>query len=262
MRKRCNYKRIRGSYVGSYRVAICEDEIFYQDELISAFTSYQEESEHILELELYQKGEEFLEVFNQKTYHIVILDVEMGTLSGIDVAKEIRNHDGQVQIIFATSHEQYALNAFDVSALGYLVKPVSYIKLKEILSKAIMMVDFIQEKMELKERYIQITVNYRLVNIRVDTITYIEKKRNLSIIHIKNNRYSCYETLSQLHERLDIYLFVYTHQGFIVNFNKIKEVLSTNIIMEGNIKIPLSRKYQKTVKERFIAGIYNDISEI
>jgi len=249
----------RNISMNHYRIAICEDEAFYREELVMLLTTYENESGNGIELDVYSSGEEFLEKSGQKRYHIVILDVEMGLLSGVDIARSIRKYDEQVQIIFATSHERYAVDAFDVMALGYLVKPVSYVKLKKILYKAIMLTDFIKDREAAKKRYIQVKVKYETVNIQVDTIRYIEKKRNQSIIHGKENEYSCYETLTQLYEKLDINTFVYTHQGYIVNYDKIQQVLESSVILEDYIEIPLSRKYYQAMKERFIKDVYEGI---
>ena len=243
----------------NYRIAICEDEAFYREELLALLKAYGNETDNSLEIDYYSSGEAFLEDGENKVYQIIILDVEMGQLSGVEVARELRKHDENVQIIFATSHEKYALNAFDVSALGYLVKPVSYIKLKHILSKAIMMIDFMKDKDDAKKKYIKVKSKYESVNILVDSIRYIEKKRNKSIIHGKDNVYSCYETLSQLYEKLDILKFIYTHQGYIVNYNKIQEVLENSVILEDYIEIPLSRKYHKSTKTRFMNDLHRSI---
>lgn len=115
----------------NYRIAICEDGIYYKEELLAFLKAYESESGNSLLIESYSSGEEFLDLGKNKVYHIIILDVEMGKLTGVEVAREIRKQDETVPIIFATSHERYAIDAFDVSALGYLVKPVSYLKLKK-----------------------------------------------------------------------------------------------------------------------------------
>lgn len=236
----------------NYRIAICEDEIYYKEELLAFLKAYESESGNSLLIEYYSSGEEFLELGKNKVYHIIILDVEMGKLTGVEVAREIRKQDETVQIIFATSHERYAIDAFDVSALGYLVKPVSYLKLKKLISNAIMLVDFMNDKEDAKKRYIKVKVKYETVNILVDSIRYIEKKRNKCIIHEKDNEYSCYETLTQFYEKLDIHKFIYTHQGYIVNYDKIQEVLDNSVILDDYIEIPLSRRYYKPLKERFM----------
>lgn len=243
-----------------YRIAVCDDESHYREEVINFITTFSNESGNVFELHAYQSGEELLKDYTSTIYHILILDVEMGGKSGIDVAMEIRKQDENVIIIFATSHENYALGAFDVSAAGYLVKPVSYVKLKKVLSNAIMSVDFFRDRESARERYIEIKVKYETIRIEVNKIKYIEKKRNVSIIHMVANEYTCYETLAQLYSKLDINKFSYIHQGYIVNFSMIMEVGKTMIVLADYIEIPISRKYYKDVKARFMENIYKKMN--
>lgn len=246
--------------MNQYRIAVCDDEAFYREEAMNFLTTYSNESGNAFDLHIYESGEELLKEYDTTIFHILVLDVEMGAMSGIDVAREIRKKDENVVIIFATSHENYALGAFDVSAMGYLVKPISYVKLKKVLSNAIMTVDFIRDRELAKERYIEIKVKYETIRIEVDKIKYIEKRRNVSIIHMDGCEYTCYETLSQLYSKLDINKFCYTHQGYIVNFNMIMEVGKTMVVLADYIEIPISRKYYKEIKNRFMDTIYKKLN--
>lgn len=246
--------------MNQYRIAVCDDETYYREEVINFLTTFSNESGNVFDLHAYQSGEELLKANLNTVYHILILDVEMKGKSGIDIAREIRKHDENVVIIFATSHENYALGAFDVSAAGYLVKPVSYVKLKKLLANAIMSVDFLSDRESAKERYIEIKVKYETIRIEVNKIKYIEKKRNVSIIHMEANEYTCYETLAQLHSKLDINKFCYIHQGYIVNFNMIMEVGKTMVVLADYIEIPISRKYYKEIKTRFMDNIYEKMN--
>ena len=239
-----------------YRVAVCDDEKYYREELISLLTTFENESGNKIEIQTYSSGEELLEDWETKAIHIFILDVEMNVKSGIDVARDIRKKDDNVSIIFATSYENYAFNAYDVSAMGYLVKPVAYVKLKKLLIKAIIAVDYKNDREVARARYIEVKVKYEKVNIETDKIQYIEKRRNVSIIHTKDNEYTSYDTLSQIYEKLDSRKFIYTHQGYLVNFDMIKEVAKTSVVLEDYIEVPISRKYYKGIRERFMNQIY------
>lgn len=243
-----------------YRVAVCDDEKYYREELLSLLTTFENESGNKIEILTYSSGEELLEDWETKTIHIIIMDVEMKEKSGIDVARDIRKKDDNVSIIFATSYENYAINAFDVSAMGYLVKPVSYVKLKKLLTKAIIAVDYKNDREVARARYIEVKVKYDKVNIEADKIQYIEKRRNVSIIHTKDNEYTSYDTLSQLYEKLDSRKFIYTHQGYLVNFDMIKEVAKTSVVLEDYIEVPISRKYYKGIRERFMNQIYKSVN--
>lgn len=240
----------------NYRVAICDDEKYYRDELTCLLSTYENESGNKLEICSYTSGEELL-ADKDKIFNIIILDIEMNEKTGLEVAKDIRKYDDNVMILFATSHENYALGAYEVDALGYLVKPVSYTKLKKYLTKCIISIDYYYDNIAASHKYIEIKVKHELVKIEINTIIYIEKSRNLSTIHTTDSTYTCYETLSNLHNRLDINKFIYIHQGYIVNYSMILEVANNTVILKDYIELPISRKYYKSTKNRFMNDIYN-----
>lgn len=86
-------------------------------------------------------------------------------------------------------------------------------------------------------------------------------KRNTSIIHTTDNEYACYETLSQIYERLDVNKFFYVHQGYIVNFDRILEVGKNMVVLADYMEVPVSRKYYKELKERFMSRIYDKLNQ-
>ena len=90
----------------------------------------------------------------------------------------------------------------------------------------------------------------------MDNILYIEKRRNQSVIHLEDGETVCYESLKNLFDRLNQNKFCYSHQGFVVNFDKIKEVLPTYIALGDGREVPVSRRYQKELKDRHMDTIY------
>jgi two-component system response regulator LytT len=253
-------KRIR-DMLSQYRIAICDDEIYYQDELSNLLKTYENESGNKLDICRFSSGEKLLSQYEETIFHILVLDIEMGGLSGMETAREIRKKDEDVIIIFATSFDNYALGAFEVNALNYLVKPVDYTKLKKVMSLATAAIDFKRDQISARKRYLEVKIKNTDVYIEITKIKYIEKKRNTSIIRTVDNEYACYETLSQLYEKLDVNKFCYVHQGYIVNFDMIQEVGKNTIVLADYIEVPVSRKYYKDIKERFMNRIYVKLQE-
>lgn len=244
----------------SYNIAICDDESYYREEIIKMFAAYQSESGNQLTIDDYPSGEALLDILKKenKKYDFFILDVEMGRMSGVETARAIRKEDEGAVIIFATSHNEYALDAFDIGAAGYLTKPVDYVGLKRIMKQAVIMADFYKDKKEAEKRYLEISAqsekNYK---VEMERIIYIEKKRNSAHIHTEDGECCCYETLAQLYDKLDQRNFTYCHQGYIINFSKIKDVEKTKICFGYHLEIPLSRRYYKELRERFLECIHS-----
>lgn len=160
-----------------------------------------------------------------------------------------------------TSFDKYAIQAYGVEALAYVVKPVAYAELKRVLSRAVVLVQYTFDYKEAEERYIEVPVsrNTRIVDVR--TIQYIEKRRNQCVLHCTDAEITCYETLKKLCSRLDKNTFIYVHQGYIVNFNSIKEVKENVVCLGDGVEVPLSRSHYKTVKDRHMSKIRKLLEE-
>ncbi len=100
-----------------------------------------------------------------------------------------------------------------------------------------------------KKRYLKIKSGYEDVLIDLQNVLYIEKRRNQCVFHKIDEEISCYEPLKNVYERLDNDVFMYTHQGYIANFNYIKEVKKDVVCFGRGMEVPLSRKYHDQIKE-------------
>ena len=98
-------------------------------------------------------------------------------------------------------------------------------------------------------------MNYKSVKIEINSIYYIEKRRNQSVIHTESGEYTSYDTLSELYERLDKPRFTYCHQGYIINFEHVKSIIGRQVNLSAHISIPLSRTYELELKKRLMDQI-------
>lgn len=240
-----------------YSVAVVDDEPEFRKRILEMFTAYQSESENKLIIHEFGSAEELLKEYEEKEspFHILILDVEMGVINGAKAAKEIRKKDERVSIIFVTNFPSYAIDAFDVDAIGYLVKPVEYVQLKSRMAKAIINIDYLNDRLLADNRYLTVKMNSRNVQIEINSIYYIEKRRNQSIIHTEHGEYSCYDTLKQLYDQLDHPRFSYSHYGFIVNFDRVKSIIERQIYFSAHMVVPVSRPYYDDLKSRLLERI-------
>ena len=194
-------------------------------------------------------------------FGIIFLDVEMPEINGVDIARQIRKITQDVIICFVTSFDKYAIQAYGVEALAYVVKPVAYAELKRVLSRAVVLVQYTFDYKEAEERYIEVPVsrNTRIVDVR--TIQYIEKRRNQCVLHCTDAEITCYETLKKICSKLDQNIFIYVHQGYIVNFDAIKEVKENVVCLGDGVEVPLSRSHYKEVKNRHMSKIRKLLEE-
>ncbi|MBP3678255.1 MAG: response regulator transcription factor [Agathobacter sp.] len=240
------------------RIGICDDEDFFREELEKLVSVYGNDAEHDFDIHTYSKAEDVATDILEKNeeYHILFLDVEMDGMTGMEVAQKLRREGYKGVICFVSSKDRYAFDAFGVDAIGYVKKPAKYQDVKRIVQKALVQIYYQRDEEEAKKRYLEITTQNEKTMLDLQQVLYVEKRRNQCVIHMEESEIVCYETLKKLYERLDKTKFSFTHQGFIVNFDKIKEVKKDTVCFGAGREIPVSRRYQAELRERHINKIY------
>lgn len=233
------------------RLAICDDEQIYIDHICQYLAAYESDSGNRLIVERYSSPLHLLEVLGsgEKQYDILLLDVDMPQMQGTDAAMEIRKFNKEIPICFVTGYEDYALKAFKVDAVGYLVKPVKYMEFKHLIDRCAIQIQYARDREAAEERYYSIRTERGEAVIPMPNIMYIEKRRNKCVFHLVNGEVTSYDTLSKVYGKLNHTQFYYTHQGYIVNFAHIKEVRPDKIYLAGDLEIPVSRRYYQGLRE-------------
>lgn len=233
------------------RAAICDDEEFFRNELKNFVSEYGNEMDINVSIDPYDNAKELMNniLSKSKEYDLLFLDVEMPGMTGIEMADALRKIDQWVCISFVTSYDAFAIQAFRLDALDYVMKPIKYTQVKHIIEKAKIQIDYRKNAQKAEKRYLKIKSGYEDVLIDLQNVLYIEKRRNQCVFHKIDEEISCYEPLKNVYERLDNDVFMYTHQGYIANFNYIKEVKKDVVCFGRGMEVPLSRKYHDQIKE-------------
>lgn len=221
-----------------YRLAICDDnqaDVIY---LSSFLEKWAEKAEKALKIESFPSAETFLFQYEEeKSFDILLLDIEMGDMNGIELARKIRRENHSVQIIFITGYMEYIAEGYDVEALHYLLKPVTEEKLYGVLDRA-------AERLKSKEKELCLTLPGSVTRIALCEIRYLEVRRNYVTIHGAED-YTVKKTLNELEEELDG-SFCRTGRSYIVNLHFVKKITRTQVILKDGREIPLSRNcYEK-----------------
>jgi len=235
------------------RIAICDDEIL-QLELLKHYVEKWAKEEGInCTIELFKSAEslhfQWLEDFS---YDIILLDIQMAKLSGIELAKLIREKDEHIQIIFVTAIPDYIGEGYDVDAINYLIKPIREEKLRECLNKAI-------NQKEIQPKSILVEIDGGIHRIYEDSIMYLEIKGHELFIYQENNLISIRKPLSEMEELLSKGEFIKPHRSYIVALKYIKHMDSKEIILKNGTTIPISRGNSKNVQRRFFDYFKRDI---
>ncbi len=200
----------------------------------------------------FSSGEELLAFPNYaSTFSIVFLDVEMGDISGLDVARDIREKNKDVIIFFITSYINYVPDSFRLGAFQFLVKPINDDDFKK---------DFERALNTLRSMHTQYRIKWRDVNhvVEYKDIFYIEAYNRHLFIHEEENGYECIGKLQDECEKLKHYGFSRCHQGFLINLSKVRKIDKKSVVLNNGVTIPISRQYKQSLMQDFnlyLAGI-------
>ncbi|MDE6306288.1 MAG: LytTR family DNA-binding domain-containing protein [Muribaculaceae bacterium] len=202
---------------------------------------------------IFQSAQEAIKIILEGKIDVVFLDIQMPQLNGMEFAKIIPPH---CRIIFTTAYNGYAVDAFKVNALDYLLKPVSYEDFAMAANRALEWVSLNRQANEKSGtgEYIMVKSEYKLIQIATSDILYIEGLKDYVKIYIDGDR-KCIMTLMSmkvLERALPQSRFLRVHRSFIVNTSKIK-VIERNRIVFGNNYIPVSDSYKNSFSE-FVAS--------
>lgn len=231
----------------TYKIAICDDnatDSHYIAELVSLWAKQQNLLVHS---DTFPSAEAFLFHYTEhKDYDILLLDVEMGQMDGVTMAKTIRKENETVQIIFITGYSDYISEGYEVSALHYLMKPVKQDKLFEVLNRAI-------EKISKNERILYLDISGEMICVPFHEIRYLEVRQNYVTIHGKKD-YTVKKTLSEFESELDERFFR-AGRSFLINLSYIQKVTRKEVWLTDNTIIPLSRGLYEDLNRAIITQI-------
>ena len=194
------------------KVAIVEDEEIYLNQFKQFIEEYKKEEHVSFHLDCFTSGTVFLNTSLEEEYDILFLDIVLkDSIDGMALANKIREKNSSVIIIFITTMVQYAVKGYEVDALGYLVKPITYFTFRQILIKALKKID--------KNEDVFITCNYKDEYARIPSsdITYFEVASHSLTIHTIHGNYQMRGSLSDMMELLNDKDFVLCNQCYLVN---------------------------------------------
>ena len=217
----------------AYGVAIVDDREtdaqFVRDLLID----WSENRQLGIQAQIFSSAESFLFRYAEdKDWDILLLDIEMGSMDGVTMAKRVRRDNEAVQIVFITGYSDYISEGYEVAALHYLMKPVSREKLLTVLDRAI-------EKCRQQERCLILESAGELVRIPFYDIRYLDVRQNYVTVHAKDD-HTVKRTLGDFEKDLDN-RFCRVGRSMIVNLSFIQRVTKTEVRLSDGTVLPLPR---------------------
>lgn len=231
------------------RIAICDDSSDQVEKIKSEVQTFLSSKKDIeAEIFTFDKSFDFLGSQEKQPFDIALLDICMPGILGTDVAREIRKRKDKTEIIFLTTSEDFAIEAFSLKAIHYLLKPYTYKEFEEAMSRALTKIG------ESAKKTITLTCVNGVNTISISDIEYIECFSHNLVIYLKEESIEVRKTLSALYDELNKLSpnqFAIIAKGFIVNFKQVKILNKNGITLSSGKELPVSDRLFSTVKEAY-----------
>ncbi|WP_138262271.1 LytR/AlgR family response regulator transcription factor [Enterocloster clostridioformis] len=240
-------------------VAICDDDISFTGKFEQMLITIKN-MEHIeLEPEVYLDGKELIEDIYErgKKYDLIFLDIEMKGIDGLTAAREIRKKDELTMLIYVTSHDSYAVEAYEVQPFQFIVKPVDFDTVHRYFMKA-------YEKLTKGPDYFLCDFKWKTHILQMSEIMYFKSnKRVIQVYMVDGNIYRFYGKMDDLEERLKLEKadFWRIHQSYLVNVRYIDVISHDHIILKNKKALSISEEKRKSIGEEYCNYIKGNIIE-
>ncbi|MBR1813504.1 MAG: response regulator transcription factor [Lachnospiraceae bacterium] len=225
------------------KIAIVDDEPEQSRHLTELMKRYEKEHDIAFEITVFENPLEFLNAYDP-SYDMVFLDVMMPQLNGIDTARVLREKDSQVLLYFITTARQYAINGYEVEALDYIIKPLSYKEFQLKIQKGL-------NRLQKEDSYtILLKQTTGFVRLKPAEITYVEVSGHFCTYHTQTGEHRLYDTMKNAEEKLKGKGFAKCNSFLLVNLAFVEAVDKLTVKVNGT-ELPISYPKRKSFLEEF-----------
>jgi len=224
--------------------AICDDSVVDSNYVKELVTQWSNDKKYQVNIDIFSSAEAFIfHYVENKEYDVLLLDIEMGNMDGVTLARQIRKSNKSVQIVFITGYSDYIAEGYDVEALHYLMKPLKKEKLYDVLDRAV-------NKIMQNEKHLVLNTFDEMIRIPLHEIIYIDVDRNYVTVH-SNKDYTVKKTLAEIEKELDERFFRIGRSA-IVNLKYISRVTKTDVYLNNGIILQLPRGIYEALNRAII----------
>ena len=235
------------------RIAVCDDDPEFLQRAVSLIERWADQSGTPAEIYRFDNGDALLAKNAAIRMDIIFLDIIMPLLSGMDTAKELRNSDNAVKIIFLTASPEFALDSYDVKAQGYLLKPVTYEKIRETLDEC-------SHAFEAESKYIVLKTAFGYQKLYFHDIEYAEAQNKRIVFYLRTGK--TVETAVPLYSFKDQLTdedgFFKCHRSYLVYLPNVDHFSMTEIITYSGRSIPIARGYGSAFQKAYFSLMFRD----
>lgn len=230
-------------------IALCDDEQEFLDRMQNELHQLADKLDFTIETYLYTDGNKVVDLIDrdQENFHILFLDIDMQGISGLEVARKIREKGSDIILIFVSAHEQYVFDSIEYNPFRYIRKSRIEKELPLALRAACARIE------ELKDDQIVVKTENSEVKIKHSEIMYFETSARKLAIHLSNGKIlEIRKTIKELCEALNDDHFIRLHSGCVANVKYINKFSNYDITLDNGEQLIISRGRVKDVKRKLM----------
>ena len=217
-----------------YHIAIVEDEEQFRQQLTEYLTQYQDENQLEFKISVFTDGAEILENY-QPVYDVILLDIEMPKVNGMDAAKQIRVRDDNVVLMFITNMAGYAIHGYEVGALDFVMKPITYYTFSMKLTRAL------KRAKQQEQKSLLLPLSDGVKKLELSEIYFVEGQSRMLYYHTALGDYVVKGTMQAAENALANFPFAKCNHWYLVNLMHVTEVRKTMVVV-GPFELEISRR--------------------
>lgn len=224
------------------KIAICDDELLWREQLANQLEDYFQSLDVLMQK--FSSGEDILQEFEKGKFDLIFLDIEMKGKDGFQTAKQMKDIQPDIIIIFLTSHTDLAMDGYEVQAFRFLAKPI----VKEKLYAALQAF----EELQFRDKRLSIMENGTQKFIKCKEIRYIKSENVYLQVEMEQEQYWIRRKLKEVLEDLPQELFVLVHRSYIVNLKYVRGFEGNEIILDDETRIPVSKGKKELFRQQIM----------
>lgn len=238
-------------------IAIIEDEQIHTKLLSGYLSEWSKGHGQEVTIREFPGAESFLFIWAEtKDFDVLFVDIQMAGMNGMEMAKKVRQEDENIAIVFTTGITDYMEAGYEVEALHYLLKPISMEKISQCMDKVL--------RRSHKREYVLVHGKDETIRVPVDTITYIEAQGHGSLMEVyertdsrERTTIEISESISEMENMLTKYGFARCHRSYLCRIGSIRQIGRTEITLDSESVIPVSRRLYAEMNRAFIEHFRN-----